>query len=68
MGVMNGQEASVRYRGVLLMPQTNRSGLVRPERSPRRLLPFRTPTCALADVTALLDWRLAQEESESGVA
>ena len=34
MGFMNGQEASVRYRGFLLMPQTNRSWLVRPERSP----------------------------------
>jgi hypothetical protein len=33
-----------------------------------RLLPFRTPTCSLADVKALLDWHLAQEESEIGVA
>ena len=65
---MNGQEASVRYRVFLLMPQTTRSWLVRPERSPMRLLPFRKPTCSLADVKALLDWRLAQEESEIGVA
>ncbi|WP_392347406.1 hypothetical protein [Parasynechococcus sp.] len=59
MGFMNGQEASVRYRGFLLMTQTNRSWLVRPERR---------PTCSLADVKGLLDWRLAQEESEIGVA
>ena len=68
MGFMNGHETAVRYRGFLLMPQINRSWLVRPERSPMLLLPFRTPTCSLADVKALLDWRLSQEESEIGVA
>ena len=68
MGFMNGHEAAVRYRGFLLMPQTNQSWLVRLERSPMLLLPFRTPTCSLADVKALLDWRLSQEASEIGVA
>ena len=68
MGFMNGHETAVRYRGFLLMPQTNQSWLVRPERSPMLLLPFRTPTCSLADVNALLDWRLSQEASEIGVA
>ena len=61
-------EAVVRYRGYLLLHQTNQSWLVRPERSPMQLLPFRTPTCSLADVKALLDWRLSQERSEIGVA
>ena len=61
-------EAVVRYRGYLLLPQINQSWLVRPERSPMKLLPFRTPTCSLADVKALLDWRLSQEPSEIGVA
>ena len=61
-------EAVVRYRGYLLLPQTNQSWLVRPERSPMQLLPFRTPTCARADVKALWDWRLSQERSEIGVA
>jgi len=68
MGFITGQETAVRYRGFLLMPQTNRSWLVRPERSPMRFLPFRTPTCSLADVKALVDWRLSQEEFEIGVA
>ena len=58
------RQAVVRYRGFLLLPQVNQSWLVRPERSPMRLLPFRTPTCSLADVKALLDWRLSQEETE----
>ena len=68
MGFPMSHEAVVRYRGYLLLPQTNQSWLVRPERSPMQLLPFRTPTCSLADVKALLDWRLAQERSEIGVA
>jgi hypothetical protein len=29
-----------------------------------RLLPFRTPSCSLADVKALLDWRLSEQTSE----
>ena len=57
------REAVVRYRGYLLLPQTNQSWLVRPERSPMRLLPFRTPSCSLADVKALLDWRLSEQTS-----
>ena len=68
MGYPMSQQAVVRYRGYLLLAQTNQSWLVRPERSPMQLLPFRTPTCSLADVKALLDWRLAQERSEIGVA
>lgn len=68
MGFPMSHEAVVRYRGYLLLPQTNQSWLVRPERSPMQLLPFRTPTCSLADVKALLYWRLSQERSEIGVA
>ena len=68
MGFPMSHEAVVRYHGYLLLPQTNQSWLVRPERSPMQLLPFRTPTCSLADVKALLDWRLSQERSEIGVA
>jgi|TARA_E500000178_G_C16678191_1_gene598170 hypothetical protein len=64
MGFLMNHQTVVRYRGFLLLPQLNQSWLVRPERSPMRLLPFRTPTCSLADVKALLDWRLSQEEIE----
>jgi len=68
MGFPMSHEAVVRYRGYLLLPQINQSWLVRPERSPMKLLPFRTPTCSLADVKALLDLRLSQERSETRVA
>ncbi len=50
----------VRYRGFVLIPQTNLTWLVRPERSPMPVLPFRTPATSLADVKALVDWRLDQ--------
>ena len=59
MGFPMSHEAVVRYRGYLLLPQINQSWLVRPERSPMKLLPFRTTTCSLADVKALLDLRLS---------
>ena len=68
MGFPMNREAVVRYRGYLLLPQINQSWLVRPERSPMKLLPFRTPTCSLADVKALLDLRLSQERSEIRLA
>ena len=49
-----------RYRGFVLIPEDDLSWQVRPERSPMHVLPFRTPACSLADVKALVDWRLAR--------
>ena len=68
MGISQEPQYAVRYRGFVLLQQTNHSWLVRPERSPMTLLPFRTPTCSLADVKALVDWRLGQEQSLLSVA
>ena len=68
MGMTLDPQYAIRYRGFVLLQQGNNSWLVRPERSPMRLLPFRTPTCSLADVKALLDWRLEQETSLISVA
>ncbi len=50
----------VRYRGFVLIPQQDFTWLVRPERSPMAALPFRAPASSLADVKALVDWRLSQ--------
>tara|TARA_B100001063_G_scaffold47309_1_gene41106 strand:- start:229 stop:435 length:207 start_codon:yes stop_codon:yes gene_type:complete len=63
MGMTQDPQYAFRYRGFVLLQQRNNSWLVRPERSPMRLLPFRTPTCSLADVKALLDRRLEQDTS-----
>ena len=50
--------SAVRYRGFVLLPQSDLGWLVRPERSPMTVLPFRTPPISLSDVKALVDWRL----------
>jgi hypothetical protein len=50
----------VRYRGFVLIPQSDLTWLVRPERSPMTLLPFRAPASSVDDVKALIDWRLDQ--------
>lgn len=51
-------QTAVRYRGFVLLPQKDLGWLVRPERSPMTVLPFRTPPISLSDVKALVDWRL----------
>ena len=68
MEIIQDPQYAVRYRGFVLLQQQNHSWLVRPERSPMRLLPFRTPTCSLADVKALVDWRLEEDASLMSVA
>ena len=55
-----GRRWVVRYRGFVLLPQPDLTWLVRPERSPMGVLPFRTPPNSLDDVKALIDWRLNQ--------
>ena len=55
-----GVRATVRYRWFVLIPQADFTWLVRPERSPMHLLPFLAPASSLADVKALVDWRLGK--------
>ena len=54
-----GVRAAVRYRGFVLIPQADLTWLVQPERSPIKILAFRTPVSSLEGVKALVDWRLA---------
>ena len=54
------QKAPLRYRGFVLIPQTDLTWVVRPERSPLELMPFRAPASSIEDVKALIDWRLNQ--------
>ena len=39
----------------MLIPQADLTWLIRPERSPMPMLPFRTPASSLADVKALVE-------------
>jgi len=55
-----GFNTPVRYRGFVLIPQADLTWLVRPERSPMDMLPFRAPASSVQDVKALVDWRLNQ--------
>lgn len=62
MRTSSSYKSVFRYRGFVLLPQSNLTWLVRPERSPMFLLPFRTPRCSLDEVKAILDHRLSSEE------
>ena len=61
MGSTPNNHQAVRYRGFLLLPQVDNKWLVRPERSPMSLLPFRTHSCSLNEVKQILDLRLSQQ-------
>ena len=58
MGFLGEPQFAVCYRGFILLQQPNQSWLVRPERSPMQLLPFRTTICSLEDAKSLVDWKL----------
>ena len=58
MGYQLQEKIVLHYRGFLLIEQHNKSWLVRPERSPMLLLPFRTKVCSLQEVKQILDMKL----------
>ena len=68
MGFLGEPQFAVRYRGFILMQQPNQSWLVRPERSPMQLLPFRTAVCSLEDVKSLVDSKLQSSQNLIEVA
>ena len=57
-GSESNRTTPVRYRGFVLIPQADLTWVVRPERSPLELTPFRAPASSVQDVKALVDWRL----------
>ena len=61
MGFQKDHTVVVRYKGFLLFEQPGHSWLVRPERSPMLLLPFRTHACTLAEAKKILTSKLAEE-------
>ena len=68
MGRRINHQNAFRYRGFLLLEQPHQRWLVRPERSPMRLLPFRTTSCSLTEVKTMLDKRLDQDEFFKNIA
>ena len=53
----------INYKGFLLIEQQKRNWLIRPEKSPLRLLPFRTDICSLVEAKRLLDDRLSEKST-----
>ncbi len=68
MGYQLENEQAIRYRGFLLLPLGNQKWLVRPERSPMTLLPFRTNICSIEEVKAIIDERLSLTTSQMNQA
>jgi hypothetical protein len=68
MGFLGKPQFAVRYRGFILMQQPNQSWLIRPERSPMQLLPFRTAVCSLEDAKSLVDSKLQSSQNLIEVA
>ena len=68
MRFQHDPNVAIRYRGFLLLQQPNQTWLVRPERSPMLLLPFRTPQCSLAEAKKILLKKLAEETNISQAA
>ncbi|WP_269622105.1 hypothetical protein [Prochlorococcus marinus] len=55
----SASNTSFRYKGFLLIKQCNQSWLIRPEKSPLLLLPFRTAICSLEEAKIILDKKLS---------
>tara|TARA_B100001250_G_C19564198_1_gene684730 strand:- start:287 stop:493 length:207 start_codon:yes stop_codon:yes gene_type:complete len=58
----------IHYRGFILIQEHNKSWLVRPERSPMFLLPFRTPKCSVLEVKKILDLKLSLSDEYTQAA
>ena len=61
MGFHPSRFRAIRYRGFLLLQDDNQVWLVRPERSPMAVLPFRTGPSSLAEIKTLVDQRLGDQ-------
>ncbi len=61
IGTYEERKIVVRYRGFLLLQEHDQSWLVRPERSPMLILPFRTKRCSLNEVKKILIEKLSQQ-------
>ena len=63
MGPQQDHNPIIRYRGFLILRQPNQTWLVRPERSPMLLLPFRTHKCSITEVKEILERKLSEQKN-----
>tara|TARA_Y100001968_G_scaffold45599_1_gene35709 strand:+ start:91691 stop:91918 length:228 start_codon:yes stop_codon:yes gene_type:complete len=52
------EKIATRYRGFLFLKQHDKTWLIRLERSPMFLLPFRTKVCSIEEAKNILDMKL----------
>ena len=64
MSYLSTQNRAIRYRGFLLLEQNDKSWVVRPEKSPIIIFPFKTPICAVSEVKKIIDKKLARSEEQ----
>ncbi len=68
MGLEPNHSAAIRYRGFILLPHSDNSWLVRPERSPMSVLPFKTGACSLTELKEKLDLQIEESFSHEMAA
>ena len=68
MGYLSIKNSAIRYRGFLLIEQQNKSWVVRPERSPIIIFPFKTTICSLNEVKKIIDMKLSENQEILKVA
>ena len=64
MSYLSTQNRAIRYRGFLLLEQNNKSWVVRPEKSPISIFPFKTTICDVSEVKKMIDKKLAHSEEK----
>jgi len=62
MSYLSVQNRVIRYRGFLLLEQYNKSWVIRPEKSPIVIFPFKTTSSPLSEVKKIIDFKLAENE------
>ena len=68
MSYLSVQNRVIRYRGFLLLEQFNKSWVVRPEKSPIVIFPFKTTRCPLSEVKKISDFKLSNNEENAQAA
>ena len=68
MSFQYGHDSAIRYRGFLLLPELNKTWLVRPERSPMYYLPFRVSNSSSEEVKREIDMLLLNENQSNQAA
>tara|TARA_B100000131_G_C17947841_1_gene545160 strand:+ start:158 stop:364 length:207 start_codon:yes stop_codon:yes gene_type:complete len=62
MSFLSVQNTVIRYKGFLLIQQNNQEWVVRPEKSPIIIFPFKTNPCSVSEVKKMIDIKLSENK------